>query len=195
MTSIVENNAQEIVFEHELQDSSNYERLDTEAALFSKRDKSSKLGFLNIDDELEALFQANADGDFEDGMESEFINELITSIQIHGTEAVEAIRRIILEQNVRPLVAFEALRWLGRISHPESFRDRLFLLETCLENPSRLLRDGAALGLVSLKDAHAIPYLRKAIAREQIQDLRKDMEAVLARLENLSDATIPVDDK
>ncbi|MDZ7363871.1 MAG: hypothetical protein ONB46_24625 [candidate division KSB1 bacterium] len=74
MTSIIENNAQEIVFEHELQGSSNYERLDTETVLLSKRDKSSKPGLLNIDDELEALFQAYADRDFEDGMESEFIN-------------------------------------------------------------------------------------------------------------------------
>jgi hypothetical protein len=195
MTSIVENNAQEIVFEHELQDSSNYERLDTETAPLSKRDKSLKSDFLNIGHELEALFQANADGNFEDGMESEFINELVASIQTHGTEAVEAIRRMILEQKVRPLVAFEALRWLGRLSHPESYRARLLLLETCLDSPSRLVRDGAALGLASMKDTHAIPYLREAIAREQIQDLRKDMEAVLVRLENLSNAPISVDAK
>jgi hypothetical protein len=183
MSSIVDNNAREIVLAHELQDSDNYERLDIETASVSKRDKSLKTGFLNIDHELEALFQAYANEDFEDGMESEFISELIASIHIHGTKAIEAIRRIILEQNVKPHVAFEALRWLGRINHPESRRARLLCLEMCLDSPSRLVRDGATLGLASMKDTHAIPYLREAIAREKIQDLRKDMEAVLVRLE------------
>jgi len=195
MPSIVNSNAQEIVFELELQDSSNYERLDTKTASVLKRDKGLKTGFLNIDHELEALFQAYANEDFEDGMESEFISELISSIRIHGTKVVETIRGIILEQNVKSHVAFEALRWLGRINHPESYQSRLIFLETCLESPSRLVRDGATLGLASMKDVHAIPYLRKAIAQEKIQDLRKDMEAVLLRLENLSDATISVDDK
>ncbi len=195
MSSIVDSNAQEIMLEHELKDSDNYERLDIETASVSERDKSLKTGFLNIDNELEALFQACANEDFEDGMESEFIGELISSIRIHGTKAIEAIRRIILEQNAKPVVAFEALRWLGRVTHPESYRSRLFFLESCLDHPSRWVRDGAALGLASMKDTHAIPRLREAIAQEKIQDLRRDLEAVLLRLENLSDATISVDDK
>ncbi|MCI0699445.1 HEAT repeat domain-containing protein [candidate division KSB1 bacterium] len=195
MSSIVDSNARENVLEHKLEDSGNYEPSDIETASAWKRDKSLKTDFLNIDHELEALFQAYANGDFEDGMESEFISELISSIRIHGTKAIEAIRRIVLEQNVKPLVAFEALRWLGRVVHPESYRSRLFFLETCLDSPFRLVRDGAALGLASMKDTHAIPYLREAIAQEKIQDLRKDLEAVLLRLENLSNATISVDDK
>lgn len=195
MSSIVDSNAQEIVLEHELQDSGNHERLDIKTASVLKRDKSLKTGFLNIDHELEALFQAYANEDFEDGMESEFIGELISSIRIHGTKAIEAIRQIILEQNVKPLVAFEALRWLGRVAHPESYHSRLHFLESCLDHPSRLVRDGAALGLTSMKDTHAIPRLREAIAQEKVQDLRNDLEAALLRLENLSNASISVDDK
>jgi len=195
MPSIVNSNAQEIVFEHELQDSSDYERLDTETASALKRNKSLKTDFLNIDQELEALFRAYANEDFEDGMESEFISEFVSCIQKYGTQAVEAVKRIILAQNVKPHMTFEALRWLGRINHPESYRSRLLFMEMCLGNPLRLVRDGAALGLASMKDAHAIPYLRKAIAQEKTQDLRKDLETVLSRLEKLSNATIPVDDK
>jgi len=193
MPAIVDSNAQEIVFEHEPQVSGNYERLDTKTASALKRDK--RTDFLNIDQKLEALFQACANEDFEDGMESEFISELISSVRIHGTKVVEAISRIILEQTVKPLVAFETLRWLGRVSHPESYRPRLFLLETCLDSSSRLMRDGAALGLASMKDTRAIPYLREAVAREKIQDLQKDMEAVLFRLVKLKNAAIAVDDK
>lgn len=195
MPAIVDNNAQEIVFEHELQDCGNYERLDSETASVLKQDKSLRTGFLNIDRELEALFRACANEGFEDGMESEFISELISSLRIHGAKAVESIRRIILEQNVTPHVAFEALRWLGRVSQPESYRARLFLLETCLGSLSRLVRDGAALGLASMKDSHAIPYLREAGAREKIQDLQKDMEAVLFRLVKLSNAAISVEEQ
>jgi len=136
--------------------------------------ESLKFDSLEIDPKIEALFRAYSNEDFEDGMESEFIRELAASLRIHGTKTVESIRRIILEQNVTPHVAFEALRWLGRVSHPESYRSRLFFLETCLASPSRLVRDGAALGLASMKDSHAIPYLREAVAREKIQDLQKD---------------------
>jgi len=163
--------------------------LDTETASALKRNKSLKTDFLNIDQELEALFRAYANEDFEDGMESEFISEFVSRIQKYGNQAVEAVKRIILAETVKPHMAFEALRWLGRINHPESYRSRLLFMEMCLGNPLRLVRDGAALGLASMKDAHAIPYLRKAIAQEKTQDLGKDLETVLSRLEKLSNAT------
>jgi hypothetical protein len=150
---------------------------------------------LDIDQKVEALFRAYATEEFEDGVDSEFICEITAIIRIDGTKAVEAIKRIIHEQNLLPYMAFEALRWLGRVHHPESYRSRLFLLETCLDSPSRLMRDGAALGLASMKDSHAIPYLRNAVAREGIEDLREDMKAVLLRLENSSHAPISVDDE
>ncbi len=195
MPSMIDSNAQEIVFVDELHGSSNYEQLDAEIAAEPKPDKILQGDSININQTIEALFRAYANEDFEDGMESDFVSEITSSIQKHGTKSVEAIKRIILEQNVKPQVAFEALRWLGRITHPASYRPRLLFLESCLDSPSRWVRDGAALGLASMKDTHAIPGLREAIAQEKIQDLRKDLEAVLLRLENLSHATISVDDK
>jgi len=188
---MIDNSAQEI----ELQVLSHGEQLDTATVSVLRLDKSLKFDSLDIDQKIEALFWAYSNEDFEDGMDSEFISEIIASIRTYGTRAVEAIRRIVLEQNLQPHIAFEALRWLGRVSHPETYWSRLFFLETCLGSPSRMMRDGAALGLASMKDTHAIPYLRDAIAREEIQDLRKDLETVLSRLEKLSDAAISIDDK
>jgi len=188
---MADDNAQEIA----LQVPSHDEQLDIATASALHQGKSLKLDSPDIDLKIEALFQAYGNEDFEDGMDSELISEITASIQTYGTQAIETIRRIVLEQNLQPQMAFEALRWLGRVSHPESYRSRLFLLETCLGSPSRLMRDGAALGLASMKDSHAIPYLREAVAREKIQDLRKDLETVLSRLEKLPDAAISIDDK
>jgi len=141
-----------------------------------------------ISRQIEVLFRAYAHEDFEDGTESEFINELSSYVLKYGTIAVEVIASIVLKFDIKPQVTFEALRWLGSITHSESYRSRLFLLERSLRNPSRWVRDGAALGLVSMKDVHAVPYIRDAIDREQIQDLRKDLQDVLNRLEHLSHA-------
>jgi len=188
---MADDNAQEIALQVPCHD----EQLDIATASALRQDKSLKFDSLDIDRKIEALFRAYSNEDFEDGMDSEWISEITASIRAYGTQAVEAVRRLVLEQNLQPAVAFEALRWLGRVFHPESYHSRLFLLETCLDSPSRLVRDGAALGLVAMKDAHAIPYLREAIVREKIQDLRQDMETALWRIENLSNAAISVDDQ
>ena len=49
--------------------------------------------------------------------------------------------------------------------------------------PARI-RDGALLGLSFLDDAHAVSYLKRAIEREGIEELRGDMKQVLEQLEN-----------
>lgn len=189
MPSIIDNNVQAVLLVDEMEDAGNGKQ-----ASLVKRNKNLKTEFLDINPKVETLFQAYANEDFDDGMESEFISEIVSLVQKYGAQAVEAIKPIIITQNVKPYVAFEVLRWLGRINHLESHRSRLLFLEMCLDNPSRLVRDGAALGLASMKDAHAIPYLREALAQEKIQDLRKDMETVLWRIEN-SNAAISLDDK
>ena len=133
--------------------------------------------------ELQTLFRVAAHETFEFGMESEFVTALESSIAEHGTHAVASIATIILKGQAKPQVAAEALRLLGDVNHRESYQLRLRLLEACLDDPSRWIRDGAALGLDAMNDRHAVPSLKAAIAREPIYELRKDMESVLARLE------------
>lgn len=132
---------------------------------------------------IEALFNSYADEQFEDGMDNEFVHELTALVIRYDTKAVNCIADRIAMNRANPQVISEALRWLGQIRHPVSHRSRLSLLEGNLRSPSRWIRDGAALGLASMKDTHAVPYLREAIRKEQIPDLRDDLELVLDTLE------------
>ena len=138
-----------------------------------------------IREELEVLFLSYDNEDFEDGMGNDFVKELKFYILRYVNKAVHAIANIIARRHTNPQVISEALRWLGGMSHPESYQSRLFLLEKSLYNPSRWIRDGAALGLASMNDVHAIPYLHEAIKREKIQDLQEDLQTILIRLERL----------
>jgi hypothetical protein len=131
------------------------------------------------------LFCSAAHEGFENGMEGELRAALNAKLQEHGIQTIRAIIRIILDGQMKPSVITEVLQWLGIVNHPESYEMRLWLLEKQLKNPSRWIRDGAALGLLSMKSPNAIPYLRDAIAQENIADLREDMEDILHRLERL----------
>lgn len=138
-----------------------------------------------IDQKIETLFGAAKEQVFEDGMESEFSRELVFLVQKYGNVAMEAISELIVSERVNAEVASEALRWLGRMEHSASHHYRLRLLERGLFCSSALVRDGAALGLASLDDTHAMPYLMQAIQLENCAELREDMEQVLYQLENV----------
>jgi len=136
--------------------------------------------------DIQLLFRNAAYEDFEFGIESGFVRSLESMVAEHGIKAVEAMAHIILTRKATDRVISEALRWLGEVDHPESYLLRLVLLVTCLRDPSRWVRDGAALGLEDMNDRRAIPALRAAVAREPIHELRKDIESVLQRIEQMA---------
>ena len=137
-----------------------------------------------IDQKIEALFEAAKEQVFEDGMESEFSKELVSLVKKYGNAAMKVIADLIIYEKINAEVASEALRWLGRMDHPASYSYRLWLLERSLRCSSARVRDGAVLGLASLDDPHAITHLKEAIQREECNELREDMEQVLAQLES-----------
>jgi len=137
-----------------------------------------------IDQEFTILFEAAKEQVFEDGMESEFSKELISLVKKYGDAAMEVVADLITNERVNAEVASEALRWLGRMDHSTSYHFRRWLLERSLGCSSAMVRDGAALGLASLNDPHAILYLKQAILREEHAELCEDMEQVLVQLEN-----------
>lgn len=132
--------------------------------------------------ELADLFAAANKEIFEDGMESKFSQELLRLVQLYGNLALETLVNLIIGEMVSSETAAEALRWLGDMDHPSTHQSRLWLAEQCLFCSSALIRDGAILALASLDDPMAISNLKLAIAFEQIPELRKDMEQVLAQL-------------
>jgi hypothetical protein len=121
---------------------------------------------------------------FEDGMESKFSQKLISLIRKYKHDAIEAITCLIVYEKVNPEVAGEALRWIGRMQHPESYMFRRWLLERSITLSSPYVKEGALLGIASMDDKHAIKYLQKAIEIESCNELKADMKQVLEQLEN-----------
>ena len=138
----------------------------------------------DLNQKMLTLLEAAKEQNFEDGMESEFSKELIDLVKEYGVDAIAALAHLIIVEKVNPEVASEALRWLGPIDHPASYRRRLWLLERSLRCSSARVRDGATLGLAFLDDPPMITYLRQAIQQEKIAELRADMAQVLAQLES-----------
>jgi hypothetical protein len=137
-----------------------------------------------FDEQLRRLIRASEDELFEDGMESEFSRSLVRFVRIYGEWTIDALTNLIVSEEINPAVAAEALRWLGKIDHPSSYHKRLWLLEKSLGARSHYVRDAAVLGLASMDDPRAIPYLEAAILVESVEELREDMEQVLVQLKD-----------
>jgi hypothetical protein len=129
------------------------------------------------------LLAAADDVEFQDAIESEFSRRLTAFVVEHGAAGVEAVGRIVNHVSTSDEIAWEALRWVGRIDDPVTYRCRLVLLEETLASPRPRLRDGAALAISSMDDPIAVPHLRRAIESEDHADLRADMEAILKQLD------------
>jgi hypothetical protein len=65
----------------------------------------------------------------------------------------------------------------------KSYEFRRWLLERSLTLPLGVVKDGAILGLASMDDKHAIPYLKEATENESSTEIKQDMEQVLEQLE------------
>jgi hypothetical protein len=129
------------------------------------------------------LFVGASADQFDAGAESQLGRDVQEFVRRHPVSGPEALRDAILAGNIASEAAWEALRWLGCMEHPQSRAARLRLLENCLQSSSATARDGAALGLAAIDDPHAIPALREAIAAERIPELREDLRQVLTQLE------------
>jgi len=153
----------------------------TERSIISTEDHKHKE---YIYSQIESIFWEAKRENFEDGMESKFSQNLISFIREYNQDAIESITLLIVYENVNPEVAGEALRWIGRIEHPDSYGFRRWLLERSIILPSAHVRDGALLGIASMDDKHAIKYLKDAINKEECNDLKEDMIQVLEQLES-----------
>jgi hypothetical protein len=129
-----------------------------------------------------SVFRGAAEERFEDGMESAFSRNLESTVRRYGLKSFEILTRLLADPTMPASVWAEAMRWLGRADDALPLQRRLWLLEKGLTSPSASVRDGALLGLSSIDDASAIPYVERAIAVETIGELRADMRQLLAQL-------------
>lgn len=130
-----------------------------------------------LDREVEGVLARARDEVFEDGVQSRLSRDLSDFIDRTGALGVAALAHRIQVHNAGrdEHAAAEALRCIGRSTDARTHHVRLSLLEECLFDESMLLRDAAMLGLESLGEAHAAPYLRQAAEREQYGPLKREM--------------------
>lgn len=171
--------------------------IEDEAAATSTPDRSIKLFSLapnstknaGIWDSLafgraEAIFVDAGEELFEDGIESGFSRSLEAFIWRYGAHGAQAITTLVLSGKFRPHLVAEALIWIGRSGNSASYNQRLWLLELCLRNRSAIVRDAAILGLASMEDVTAIPYVRAALDRESNVAVRRNLLLLLGQLES-----------
>lgn len=122
--------------------------------------------------------------EFEHGMESAFSRGLERRMGESGLVAVEVFAHLITRELVSTTLAAEALKTLGSFDDPETYNYRRWLLERSLRCSQAVVRDAAGLGLASLDDPHAVPFLQSAVECEDNPDLREDLLQVLSQLED-----------
>lgn len=135
-------------------------------------------------DMLRELFHRANYEVFEDGMDSDFSNNLNRTIRDFGVAAISALERMISADHVNPEVAAEALIWVGRMDDEATQHTRLTMLERALESSNVCIRDAASIGIGAMDDPAAISSLRRAIDREQCGLLRQNLKDTLEQLKD-----------
>lgn len=133
---------------------------------------------------LQAVLDLGAGEVFEDGMETEFSEELIEYLEAGRSSAVHALRRLLGQGYAGQEVGGEALRWLGCINQPATRNVRRLALEHYLQSDSAYLRDGAAIGLSEMDDPAALPAIGVAVSKgtspltlKRLRQLQEQLEA------------------
>jgi hypothetical protein len=135
-----------------------------------------------LNEYLHDLFLSALDEEFEDGVESKFSTGLVDFVRRYGEQAIKLLSGFIQNKTVNAESAAEALRWIGRMHDPITFRYRVWLLGLCLSARSLRVRDGAVLGLAFMDSTKTIPVLEAAVINEPSKELKQDMQHLLDHL-------------
>lgn len=145
---------------------------------------SKNLDASTAKNEVHRLFSLATFIDLEPGMANEFSEGLEQVIERHGTKALDAIKRLILDDETASSIAMEALKYIGNFDSNSWHDDRRLMLEDCLRRShSAWIRDGAGLGLSFLDNPRSIPAIERAITKETSKALKEDLMLVLNQLQ------------
>lgn len=139
---------------------------------------------LTID--AQSCFQGIEFEELEDGMTSNLGERITALVKKHGDAAIKALSTTFGSGSIPPEEMSHTLRWIGRIKDTKTMDARLGLLADNLKSQSPIIRDGAALGLGIMGNPKAISDLREAVENETVNELKKDMQRVLGKLEKRS---------
>ena len=160
---------------------------DTAADLTSVNDSLSYLSepFIPawVEEELDLLFSDACEEEFEAGMESQFSRGLQQLFTHNPNEVLQSLKARLEDNKANPEVLAEALGWVSRQEALTLRNEIINLLSAGLNNTSPLVRDAAALGLACFDENVAISYLKQAIEKEDVPELREDLEELVQSLE------------
>jgi hypothetical protein len=131
------------------------------------------------------LLSSVTEDDFEDDAETDYPERLTIFVRQYGDLAVDALRDVLMNSKLEPIVAAETLKSLARIHDFSTHWQRRRLLEFFLKADSRYVRDGAILGLSIMNDPAAIRSLERAWETESISRLRERTEQVVEKLRRI----------
>ena len=132
---------------------------------------------------LDELLRIGEEQAFEEGINDPFTQELEWLVGHYASQVLQPLAQRLAAESIDPVVAAHIFRLLGRIDASATRAERRQILVQGLFSRSARVRDGAALGLATLDDPAAIPYLRTAVDRERVAEVRADLEQVRERLE------------
>ena len=137
-----------------------------------------------VEEQLERLFSAAHEEQFEVGIESRFAGGLQRLCVYDPTAALQSLKAKLIDSDASSEVLAEILRWASR-QEASAIRNLVVdLLSTGLHNASSLVRDAAALSLAYLDEDVAIVQLQRALEREKVPELREDLQNLIRSLEN-----------
>jgi len=157
-----------------------------QAVLASENATASVQAIADPNPQVQLAFHAAAEEDFEAGLESRFSRRLAFLLARYGPAAIMPIGHMIASERTSDQVKWEALRVLGQVDSPSTHDQRRRILQRTLLDPSRWVRDGAALGLSWMEDPAAIPALEKAIDQEPTEELRRNLTVLLRHLQEMA---------
>jgi len=110
---------------------------------------------------------------------------LLEVLERHGLRALTSIENALWNRSESGWEMAEVLSLLGRINTTMLYQQRLNLLIDALWSPWAAIRDGALSGLATMEDPQTIEYLRRSAEREEVPDLKRDMNELATHLQEL----------
>jgi hypothetical protein len=147
-------------------------------------------GLINIGPQTEETIRGNLDWliaqsaheVFFDGMESRLSYGLKQLMGVSGNATIRVIRSLMESGELNAEQVGEILRVLGDFDDPATHRSRLSVLLDSLRSPDSRVRDAASIGIASVDDPLALRDVEAAVEREQIPQLREDLQLVVDQL-------------
>ena len=141
--------------------------------------------FLQINARFRQAINEAKEEQFFDGMNSPLAEATRSIIGTNGVIAVESLRQVLNIRRNEMACIEEILRQIGLLQDEATHQARLKLLADMLAASQEQIRDAALLGLSFLDDEAALPCLRQALQRESVPWLEKNLQMVIAQLEQV----------